>query len=144
MRVSVLMFAIALLASACSRPGEKRCTQVCEHFLDLYLADKYADKRASAADEDARAAVEAEIAAERKDRREKEEFGFEACINRCNRRSRATVADCVMDAKTLKAARACDAEEGCQVTMGAGRDTLGSGIVVFLGLFWLIRHRRGR
>lgn len=143
----VLTVAVVLVASACSRPGEKRCAKVCEHYLNLYLADKYDEQIAGAADGDARAALEADKAAEYKERRDNPEFGFEACINRCNRRSRGTVSDCVMKAETLKAAKKCDADEGCQIASDAGgssNSAMGGLLVGTLAVAWLLGHRRRR
>lgn len=147
MRLSCLtavVVAIGLFASACSRPGEKRCTEVCEHYLDLYLADKYDQKLAEVNDEEQRAALTAEKEAEYKERRENEELGFQACVNRCNRRSRGMVSDCVMKAETLAAAKACDAEESCQIATRPGRNSLGVVVVmlVAMGLVFGLRRRR--
>lgn len=137
-----LWFSLVLLWNACSRPGEKRCAQVCEHYLDLYVADKFDERVHQAADDSERAAVEAERAEEYKQRRDNPEYGFDACINRCNRRTRGEVVDCIMAAKTLATAKECDAEEGCQIAAGGGRNSLGGLLLVLATAALLFRRKR--
>lgn len=142
----VLWLSVVLIWGACSRPGEKRCAEVCEHYLDLYVADKFDGPLKQAADESERAQIETERAEEYRQRREDPKYGFDACINRCNRRTRGEVADCIMKAKTLAAAKKCDAEEGCQVATSGGRNSFGGLVLVLVaaGLLARYRHRQRR
>jgi MYXO-CTERM domain-containing protein len=140
------LLSIWLLANTgCSRPGEKRCTEVCEHFLDLYIASQWDEKLAKAASPEERATLEQQRAEERAAMRTDETRGFDTCVGRCNRRSRGDSADCVMNATTIEQAKACDGDEdsGCSASPAPGRSPLGPGmILVALGLFVLIRRRR--
>lgn len=146
--VRALVFAfscICLLAAAgCSRPGEKRCTEVCEHYLDLYVASEWDEKLANAGSPEERAALERQKAEERASMRTDETRGFATCVGRCNRRSRGSVADCVMNATTLEQAKACDGDEdsGCRASPGRGSSPLGLTGLALLGVLVLAWRRR--
>ena len=139
----VLALGAIALSLACSRPGEKRCAKVCDHYLDLYLTDKYAEQLKTAEAPEARAELEEQMAAERAQRRTDEKYGFQQCINRCNRRSRGSVADCIESATTLDDAKGCDAEEeACTVAVSPGRDSTSGLLLVGFAVLLLRRRRR--
>lgn len=106
----------AWLLGGCTRPGETRCADVCEHYIGLYLEAEWSDKLAQAASDDERAKLERDKAEMHRSLREDPEKGFETCVNRCNRRNRGEVADCVMKATDLAQAKKCDGDDsGCRV-----------------------------
>lgn len=134
----VLAFAIG-----CSRPGEKRCTEVCEHFVELRLDAEFAERIQTVATDVERAALQKDRDARRAEIREQEAKGFEVCVNRCNRRSRGEVADCVMDAETLEQAKDCDGDEpSCGCTTGERLPDIPWGTALFgaLAFGWLARR----
>ena len=142
-RAHLLILASVVLLCACSRPGEKRCVDVCEHYLDLYLSDKYDEQIKAATTDTQRVELEQQRTADRKERRDNPQLGFEACKNRCNRRSRVSVADCVMDAETLAEANECD-EEGCSVTVASGRTSPNSVWLLLGAILSMALWRRRR
>ncbi len=143
-RILVVVALAVVALTACSRPGEERCTEVCEHFIDLRLDDEFAERKATADTDEARKALQVERDARRKEIHEKEERGFEVCVNRCNRRSRGDSADCVMEADTLEEAKACDGDDSaCGCTVGKRPPQMPwSALVLGLAALVLVVRRR--
>jgi len=109
MRAAIVCSMFVLLAGCMpgKRPSEEQCREACLHRSKLYLEDKWAGELASAPPSE-HARLEREHAAEWEDVKNNPNRGREACVVACNRPNRQGQVDCILKAKTLDEANACE------------------------------------